>query len=79
MRKLSTGKKLRHLLRTALGVRLSTWWRGYGQGLHREEELLVEGDQPAKPRGRKKGWEPKLPRYRIATKSKPRKSRVRCQ
>lgn len=62
VRKLSTGKKLRHLLRTALGVGLSTWWRGYGQGLHREAELLVEGDQPAKPRGRKKGWEPRPPR-----------------
>ena len=62
VRKLSTGKKLRHLLRTALGVGLSTWWRGYGQGVHREEELLVEGDQPAKLRGRKKGWEPRPPR-----------------
>jgi len=61
-RKLSTGKRLKHLLKTALGVGMSKWWRGYSQGRHREEELLIEGPQPAKTRGKKKGWKAKPPR-----------------
>jgi len=61
-RKLSTRDRLRQLLRTVMGVGLSQWWRGYVQGLHREHELLVEGEQPAKGRGRPKGWRPRPPR-----------------
>nr|WP_295080835.1 transposase [uncultured Roseateles sp.] len=61
-RRLSTGKKLRHLLGVALRVGLSEWWRGYTQGHHRTVELLVEGEQEAKTRGKKKGWKPKPPR-----------------
>lgn len=61
-RRLSTGKKIRHLLRVALGVGLSLWWRGYSHGRHREEELLIEGAQPAPGRGKKVGAEPKRPR-----------------
>lgn len=61
-RRLSTGKKLKQLLHAAMGVGLSQWFRGFVQGKHREVELLVEGEQAAEGRGRKKGWEPKLPR-----------------
>jgi transposase-like protein len=61
-RRLSTGKKLRHLLCVALSVGLSFWWRGYTHGHHREDELLVEGDRPAKGRGRPKEWKPRVPR-----------------
>lgn len=61
-RRLSTGKKLQHILRVALGVGLSRWWRGYTHGQHRMEELLVEGPQEAKTRGKWKGWKPKPPR-----------------
>ena len=61
-RKLSTGKKLRHLLSRALSVGMSLWWRGYGQGVHRTDELLVEGPAPAKGRGKRKGARPKPPR-----------------
>lgn len=61
-RRMSTGKKLRHLLGIALSVGLSRWWRGYTHGAHREEEILVEGNRPAEGRGRPKGWKPKPPR-----------------
>jgi transposase-like protein len=61
-RRLSTGKKLRHILGVTLRVGLSEWWRGYTHGHHRDVELLVEGEQTAKTRGRKKGWKPKPPR-----------------
>ena len=61
-RKLSTLDRLRQLLRTAMGVGLSQWWRGYVQGQHREHEMLVEGKLPAKGRGRPKGWKPRPPR-----------------
>jgi len=61
-RKLSTGKKLRHVLGVAMRVGLSLWWRGYWQGKHRLVELLVEGPKEAKPRGKKKGWKAKPPR-----------------
>jgi transposase-like protein len=61
-RRMSTGKKLSHLLWVALSVGLSRWWRGYTHGHHREEELLIEGDLPAPGRGRPKGWMPKPPR-----------------
>ena len=61
-RKLSTRDRLRQLLRTVMGVGLSQWWRGYGQGLHRMEELLIEGPQEAKTRGKPKGWRAKPPR-----------------
>jgi hypothetical protein len=60
-RKLSTLDRLSQLLRTAMGVGLSQWWRGYVQGQHREHEMLVEGELPAKGRGRPKGWKPKPP------------------
>lgn len=62
VRRLSTGKKLRHVLGVALRVGLSLWWRGYHQGKHRIEELLVEGPKPAKGRGKKKGWQERPPR-----------------
>ena len=61
-RRLSTGEKLQHLFRHVLRVGMSLWWRGYTHGRHREDELLVEGNRPAKGRGRPKGWQPKLPR-----------------
>ena len=61
-RKLSTGNKFKHLLQEALWVGTSWWWRGYSHGKHREEELLLEGNQPAKARGRPKGWKPKPPK-----------------
>jgi transposase-like protein len=61
-RRLSTGKKLKQLLHTAMNVGHSLWFRGFVQGKHREVELLVEGEQPAEARGREKGWESKLPR-----------------
>lgn len=63
-RRLSTGDKLRHLLKAVFGVGLSQWWRGYGQGRHRMEELLIEGPQEAKTRGKPKGWRPKPPRVK---------------
>jgi transposase-like protein len=61
-RKLSTGKKLRHLFRHALSVGMSLWFRGYTHGKHREYEVLLEGDRPAKGRGRPKGWKAKPPK-----------------
>jgi transposase-like protein len=61
-RKLSTGDKLKHVLRRALTVGLSLWWRGYTHGHHREDELLIEGAQPALGRGRQPGWKAKTPR-----------------
>lgn len=61
-RRLSTGKKLKNLLHTVLGVGLSAWWRGYTQGINRKEEFLVEGPQEAKTRGKPKGWKPKPPK-----------------
>lgn len=59
-RRLSTGKKLRHLLRVAMGVGMSLWWRGYRQGKHRAFEMLVSGEQPTKGRGPAKGAKPKV-------------------
>lgn len=56
-RRLSTGKKLRYLLRVAMGVGLSLWWRGYRQGKHRTFEMLVDGEQPAKGAGPREGRE----------------------
>lgn len=61
-RKLSTGEKLQHVLRHALSVGLSLWWRGYTHGHHRKAELLIEGAQPALGRGRQPGWKAKVPR-----------------
>jgi transposase-like protein len=61
-RRLSTSKKLRHLLHAALSVGMSLWWRGYSHGAHRGEELLVEGPMAAKGRGRRAGAKPKPPR-----------------
>ena len=61
-RRMSTGKKLKHLFRVVLSVGLSKFWRGYSHGRHREEELLIEGNEPAKGRGRPKGWKPRPPR-----------------
>lgn len=34
----------------------------YAHGKHRQEEFLVEGKQPAKARGRPKGWKQKPPK-----------------
>lgn len=61
-RRLSTSKKLMHLFRHALSVGLSQWFRGYTHGKHRGVELLVGGPQPAKGRGRPKGWKARPPR-----------------
>jgi hypothetical protein len=61
-RKLSTGDKLKHVLRQALTVGMSIWWRGYTHGHHRTDELLIEGAQPALGRGRQPGWKAKVPR-----------------
>lgn len=55
-RRLSTSQKLMHLLRNALKVGLSLWWRGYSHGHHREEEFLLEGNREAPGRGRPPGW-----------------------
>jgi transposase-like protein len=54
-RGLSNGKRLKHLLRTALWVGESIWWRGFTHGRHRSEELRVDGPSPAPGRGRKPG------------------------
>ncbi len=62
VRRLSTGKKLKHVLKTALSVGLSQWWRGYSHGHNRKEELLIEGNREVKTRGKPKGWVPKPPR-----------------
>lgn len=58
-RRVSTGKRLAHLFRHALFVGMSFWWRGYTHGKHREYEVLLEGNRPAKGRGRPKGWKAK--------------------
>lgn len=63
-RKLSTSSKFKHLLQVALSFGMSWWWRRYSHGKHRQEELLLEGNQPAKARGRPKGWIAKLPKLR---------------
>jgi hypothetical protein len=60
-RHLSTGQKLRALLRVAMGVGLSRWWRGCRQGRHRTFEMLVEGPREARGRGKRKGAKPKVP------------------
>lgn len=61
-RRLSTGKKLKHLFRNVLSVGLSLWWRGYTHGKHRMDEQLIEGARPAPGRGRPEGWKPRTPR-----------------
>jgi transposase-like protein len=61
-RRTSTGKKLAHLFRVAMGVGRSLWWRGYSQGHHRTDELLLDGPRPAEGRGKKVGAKGKLPR-----------------
>jgi len=62
MREPSRFDRFRGLLKTALGVGLSQWWRGYWQGQYRTHELLIEGPQDAKARGKKKGWKAKPPK-----------------
>lgn len=61
-RRLSVGDRFKHLLKSALGVGLSLWWRNYSHGHHRDEELLLEGPQEVATRGKKVGWKPKPPR-----------------
>lgn len=61
VRKMSSGEKLQHLLRTSLFVGESLYFRGYIQGKHRGHEILVNGELPAKARGRPKGWKAKPP------------------
>ncbi|MDB5823680.1 MAG: hypothetical protein JWR21_2384 [Herminiimonas sp.] len=61
-RRLSTGKKLAHLFRVAMGVGKSLWWRNYSHGEHRLEELLLEGPRPAPARGKEVGAKTKPPR-----------------
>jgi transposase-like protein len=62
MREVSKFDRLKGLPKTALGVGLSEWWRGYWQGQYRTHELLIEGPKDAKGRGRKKGWKAKPPK-----------------
>ena len=61
-RRMTIGKRLKHILKTALGVELSLRWRRYTHGHHREEELLIKGPREAEGRGKKKGWKPRVPR-----------------
>lgn len=61
-RRTPTGKRFMSLLRYACAAGMSMWWRGFFQGKHRDHELLLEGNQPAKGRGRPKGWKPRPPR-----------------
>lgn len=61
-RRLSTFDRLKALLTSVLNVGLSQWFRGYTHGHHREYEFLVEGQRPAKGRGKPKGWREKPPR-----------------
>jgi hypothetical protein len=61
-RKLSVGDRLKQLLKAALGVGLSRWWRGYSHGQNRGEELILEGPRAVKTRGKPKGWKPRPPR-----------------
>lgn len=62
LREPSSLQRLTSLLKHALGVGQSHWWRGYWQGKYRGHELLVEGKQDAKPRGMKKGAKRRVPR-----------------
>lgn len=62
VRRLSTGEKLKHLFSTALSVGPSLWWAGYIHGHHRTEELLINGNRHAEPRGKKRGAPARLPR-----------------
>lgn len=62
VRELPTSKKLGHLLSMVGRVGMSRWWRGFSHGHHRDHELLVDGTQEVKARGRPKGWKPKPPR-----------------
>lgn len=62
MRELPTSKKLGHLLSMVGRVGMSWWWRNFSHGQHRGHELTVEGNLPAKARGRPMGWNPKPPR-----------------
>lgn len=62
VRRNSTGDKLDNLLKTALSVGPSRWWRGFTHGSHRGDELLLEGARPISTRGKPKGWQPKPPR-----------------
>lgn len=62
LREPSTMQRLTSLFKHALGVGPSHWWRGYWQGKYRGHELLVEGQQDAKPRGKPKGAKRKVPR-----------------
>lgn len=61
-RRTPTGKRLMSLFRHALFVGPSMWWRGFWQGEHRQHELLLEGNEPAKGRGKEKDWTPRRPR-----------------
>lgn len=61
-RRLSNGRKLRHLLGIAMSVGPSHWWTGYRQGRNRGTELLVDGERLVTTRGRVNGWQPRKPR-----------------
>lgn len=61
-RRLSTFNRLKALLTHVLKVGLSQWFCGYTHGHPREYEFLVEGQRPAKGRGKPKGWREKPPR-----------------
>jgi hypothetical protein len=65
VRRLSTGKRLAHLFRVVMSVGRSLWWCGYSQGLHLEEELLIEGAGAAPGRGKQVGAKPKPPRLQL--------------
>jgi transposase-like protein len=61
-RRTPTGKRFVSLLRYACAAGMSLWWRGFSQGNHRAHELLLEGNEPAKGRGKHKGWKDRPPR-----------------
>ncbi|GAB3656409.1 IS1595 family transposase [Ramlibacter alkalitolerans] len=62
VRELPTSRKLGHLLSMVGRVGVSLWWCGFSHGQHRGHELTVDGELPAKARGRRKGQQPKPPR-----------------
>ena len=61
-RRTPTGKRLVSLLRYARSAGPFLWWRGFSQGNHWGHELFLEGNEPAKGRGKRKGWQDRPPR-----------------
>jgi ribosomal protein L37AE/L43A len=57
-RRMAPGAAADRALRWALSVGLSHYWRGYTHGKHRDHEILVTGNRPAKASGPAKGRSP---------------------